>query len=118
MKYLTPVFLLVMSGCATIFKGTSDTIHVSSNPAGASVYVDGANMGSATNSVVVKKSLNPQTLVLKSDGYKDQALLVQRSFDPVSLFNIFFWPGFIVDAASGALMKAERNNYVVELEKK
>lgn len=43
---------------------------------------------------------------------------MQNQFNGVSLLNIFFWPGFIVDAATGSLMKAGQFNYEVELEKK
>jgi hypothetical protein len=38
------VFLLVTS-CATIFKGATDPINFGSNPVGAEVYVDGKLMG-------------------------------------------------------------------------
>ena len=45
-KYAS-VLLVVMlvTSCATIFKGTTDPIKFGSNPAGAEVYIDGKLMG-------------------------------------------------------------------------
>ncbi|MEI6806893.1 MAG: hypothetical protein WCK49_10395 [Myxococcaceae bacterium] len=55
---------------------------------------------------------------MKKDGYQDANLIIKKKFDPISILNIFFWPGFIIDAASGAMMRPEQTSYVVEMEKK
>ena len=118
MRYSFIVLAFVFSGCATVFKGTSEIIHVQSNPAGATVYVNGLNMGTTASPQTLKKGFDSQTITLKKEGYVEQNLVVQRSFDPICFLNILFWPGFIVDAASGAMMKANQVTYVAEMEVK
>ena len=45
-KYaLALLVVMLVTSCATIFKGTTDSIKFGSNPAGAEVYIDGKLMG-------------------------------------------------------------------------
>jgi len=39
------VSLLLVTSCATVFKGATDEVNFASNPAGAEVYIDGKLMG-------------------------------------------------------------------------
>lgn len=43
---------------------------------------------------------------------------MQSGFNGVAILNLFFWPGFIVDAATGTLMKYDIVTYETELEPK
>lgn len=56
--------------------------------------------------------------MLKLDGYDQRSILLQNGFNGVSILNIFFWPGFIVDAATGTLMKYDVVTYEAELDPK
>lgn len=59
---------LTFNGCATIFKGASDNVNLSSKPNGAKVYVNGELMG--TTPVKLKlKSSNTYHIEFKKKGY-------------------------------------------------
>ncbi len=108
---------IIFSGCATVFKGTTERVRFKSNPADAAVFVDGEHVGSATETHILKKGFEAQSVTLKMAGYQDKAIVVEKSFDPIAILNILFWPGFIIDAASGAMMKVKKPVYVAELTK-
>ena len=107
-----------ISGCATIFSRSNDPITFNSTPEGAVVFMEGQRIGKTPTVVNVKRSLSPPMIEVKADGYYPQRVFLNNTFNTVSLINILFWPGFIVDAATGSMMKASQFNYDVELEKK
>lgn len=111
-----PVFLA--SGCATIFSPSHDPVTISSVPEGSAVFMDGNRVGKTPVTIQVKRQLTAPRVEVKNDGYYPQGVILQNQLNGVSLLNIFFWPGFIVDAATGSLMKASQFNYQVELEPK
>lgn len=108
----------MLCGCATIFTPSHDPVTINSVPVGATVYMDGARVGKTPTTIQVKRQLTPPRIELKADGYYPQAVILQNSFNTVALLDILFWPGFIVDAATGTLMKASQFNYEAELETK
>lgn len=114
---LVSFFSLILTNCATIFSGTQDSVHIKSNPEGASVYVNGLRMGES-GPIYLKRGFDTQTITLKKDGYQDLNFMPQKSFNSVSILNIFFPLGFVIDAATGAMMKQEQTLYVLEMEKK
>jgi hypothetical protein len=110
--------LLLLAGCATVFTPSHDPVTISALPVGSAVFMDGNRVGKTPVTIQVKRQLTPPRVEVKSDGYHSQSIILQNQFNGVSLLNIFFWPGFIVDAATGTLMKAGQFNYEVELEAK
>ena len=114
---LVSVSMFFLAGCATIFSSSSDPVAFNSVAEGAKVQINGMNVGKTPVTVPVKRSISPPQVLLKLDGYESQYIMLQNSFAPVGLLNIFFWPGFIVDAATGAMMKYEPQSYEIELDK-
>jgi len=114
--FLTPV--IVLAGCATVFTPSHDPVTINSVPGGAAVFMDGNRVGKTPLTFPVKRQLTPPRIEVKNEGYHTQTILMQNQFNGVALLNIFFWPGFIVDAATGTLMKASQFTYEVELEAK
>lgn len=112
------ITVIFLSGCATMFTSSTDPITFKSVPVGAKVEINGANIGRTPVTVPVKRSLTPPQVQMKMDGYETQYVLLQNSFNGVAFLDILFWPGFIVDAATGTLMKYEILNYEIELEAK
>ena len=108
--------ILFASGCASIFSGTNDTITFDSNPKGAKVKVNGMQLGRTPVTVPVKRSLSAPQVQLSLDGYEPQYVMLQNTFNSVAFLDVFFWPGFIIDAATGSIMKYSIRNYEVELE--
>ena len=108
--------LLLTSGCATIFTRSTDPISFSSRPEGAQVQIDGMNVGRTPVTIPVKRSLSTPQVRLSLDGYESQFVMLSNTFNEVAILNVFFWPGFIVDAATGSLMKYSIRHYDLELE--
>jgi hypothetical protein len=115
---LVPLALLLGSGCATIFTSSSDPITFKSVPEGAKVEINGASIGRTPVTVPIKRSLTPPQVQVKLDGYEAKNIMLQNSFNGVAILDVFFWPGFIIDAVTGAIMKYDVLNYEVELDPK
>ena len=71
------VLVLAFTGCATILKGSSQDISIDSNPSGAKVFVDGAQVGTTPLSVDLKKNKHSSIRVVK-DGYEPQQQPLQK----------------------------------------
>lgn len=108
---------LTLVNCATIFRGTNDTVTVKSNPENAAVYINGLKMPSG-GTFQLKKGFENQTVSLKKEGYEEQNFMLQKSFDPISILNVFVPVGFLIDIISGAMMKYDTTHYVIDMEKK
>ena len=110
--------MVFVSGCASIFTSMSDPISFDSRPEGAKVQVNGMHVGRTPVTVPIKRSLSTPQVKVSLDGYESQYLMLQNTFNGVAFLDIFFWPGFIIDAATGAIMKYSVCNYEVELDPK
>ena len=101
-----------------MFTGSNDHITFKSVPEGARVEINGNSMGRTPITVPVKRALTPPQVTMSLDGYDRRTLSLQNGFNSVAILNIFFWPGFIVDAATGTLMKYDVVTYETELDPK
>ena len=110
--------MLFTSGCASLFTGTSDTITFNSQPEGAKVQINGMHIGRTPLTVPVQRSLSTPQVQVSLEDYESQYVMLQNTFNAVAILDIFFWPSFIIDAATGAIMKYSTMNYQVELEPK
>ena len=115
-KAITMVAVLAFcfSGCATIFVGKNQTVSFNSKPEAASVKV---GPFSGTTPYTTKIPKNKGYLIEYSkEGYQRETMELEKRFDPVYLVNILFWPGLIVDLATGAMFKYDPAIYRAELE--
>ena len=118
---------LLLSGCATIFSGTTQSINIKvidnnnnlvdspaclvSDPSGAS-----NTLNSNPGVITVSRGHGVIGIFCKKDGYNQQHVSIGDSFNAVTLIDIIFWPSFFVDAATGAYKKYP-SHYVVSMEK-
>ncbi|QIL39926.1 PEGA domain-containing protein [Pedobacter sp. HDW13] len=109
---------LLLSGCATVFTGTKQTVQINSSPPAADIEVDGVKVGVTPMAVPLKKGFTGQTLTLKLDGYESKTFQPQIAFNAVSVVNLLFIPGFIIDAATGSMMKYDPKVYEHKFEPK
>jgi hypothetical protein len=119
---------LLLTGCATIFSGTTQNINIKAVDVKTSQEVDdiickvtdGDGMEypvlSNPGSVHVKRGPGALVVNCKKEGYKQLNISVGDSFNAVTLVNVLFWPGLIVDGLSGAYKKYP-SHYVVSMEK-
>ena len=107
--------ILLAGGCATIFSGTDEDITFDSEPSGATVRIDGIVVGTTPTTVEVDRpGFEDQDITLELEGYEDRRFELDKEFNTVSILNILFWPGFIVDALTGAIYKYDKDTYSVD----
>ena len=109
--------LFFLTGCASIFTGTTQTVQVNSTPSGANVSVSGLDRGQTPLPVVLKKGSNGETVTLSLPGYQQKTFQPQTVFNPVSILNLWGILGWGIDAATGAMWKYDPTFYNVSLQK-
>lgn len=65
--------------------------------------------------VKVRRTSGAVLVDCKKEGYKQLNIAVGDNFNSVTLINVLFWPGFIVDALSGSYKKYP-SHYLVAME--
>ena len=98
------------AACATITKGSNDTITVNTTPPGASCEIKQgpetiAFINPTPGSMVVSKSSNDLAVKCSKEGYQDTAGTLSSEIQAMTFGNILFGGviGVAVDAASGAM---------------
>jgi len=101
---------------ATIIKGTSQNVSITTDPPGATVYVDGQVMGTTPVTLNLPKRKYSKIAVEK-DCYERVEIPLGKKYDPVALLNIF-WDLSTTDFITGAAWEYSPNNYHIKLKKK
>ncbi len=109
------VAITLGAGCATIVKGTTQTITITSNVNGADVYLDGQKIGTTPYTGPVPK--NKGTLTVQKPGYDNATVSMSTSIEPMFWGNIITGGtlGSITDFASGAAYQYAPASYQVDL---
>lgn len=111
------ILSFTFAGCATIFSGTDDDITFRSEPSGARVMIDGIMVGTTPVTIPVDRpGLDDTRVTVELEGYEPRTFELDKEFNMVSVLNVFVWPGFVVDALTGALFKYDRTNYTMNLQ--
>ncbi|WP_211828726.1 hypothetical protein [Kistimonas asteriae] len=109
------MFSVLMTGCASVIKGTQDTISVNSLEKGTVIYVDGVKRGIDDAMAQVDKG-DTHTIKVTKEGCEDLIIQTGESFDATTLLGIFIDFGLItipIDLISGAAWKTSPTLYTV-----
>src|ERR1051326_3425476 len=99
---------VALSGCATVIKGTTQPVALSSPPVEGeycTLYNSEGTWSAMTPSVeLVTRTKNDLKIVCKKDGYQDATKVVESHFNGATAGNIILGGGvgIVVDAATGA----------------
>lgn len=105
-----------LSGCATLFTGTSDRITFNSNPSGAVVYIDGEEQcRTPCKSLKVKRSMSPTEVEFKLDGYSTKVITLSREFNMMTALNLINAVGWAIDLVTGSVFVYDKTTYNVNL---
>lgn len=119
-KQIIPVLFIsvLISGCATIMEGKTQSVTFNSVPSGADVYLNGRHLGTTPLSITIDKPKENGQLKFSKKGYKDIEIVANKKMSSWLLGNIIFGGTFgtSTDYASGALYEYEPNNFQVTLE--
>ena len=92
------VLMAGLGGCATIMAGGPDQVSVSSQPAGASVYVDGQYVGATPTIVVLDREYSSGMIRVEAEGY--QPVVVTR----FRTINGWFWANLCIGGVVGIVV--------------
>lgn len=115
------IFLLItlmLSSCATLFKGSNENVDFSSEPVGADVYINGTLAG-RTPVKIELQSKNTYTIEFKKEGYETKSYILNNSVGAgwVVLNVLAGVVPIIVDAATGSWYNLNQKNVNMVLEK-
>jgi hypothetical protein len=107
----------VLNGCATIFKGSTDTVSYSSDPSGAKVYVNGQLMGTTPFQLELKSN-QTYTIEFRKEGYENRTVILNNSIGAgwIVLDVLFGLVPVIVDAATGNWYSLDQTHMNAALE--
>ena len=113
---LSFLFFLI-TGCATVIKGTWQSVPVSSDPLGADILVDGMLVGTTPADVELKRKRDHLIVIEKKD-YSPKSVAVVKNVGGAVWGNIISGGliGWGVDAASGAQNNLTPKTILVRLE--
>lgn len=125
MFQVVPVLSLAgtLSGCATMFCGTSEDVKIESFPSGAEVFSNGEFVGKTPVEVEMNRDAHP-LIVLKKDGYADTRVQIEQEWNGTTMLNLLFLSGipvgfpitgWIIDARSGATSEYTEDRVVIPL---
>ena len=101
---------LFLAGCASMFGDNGRQLTIKSNPSGANIFIDGVNYGQTPAVINLPNYIwDGEQIVLKKSGYNDTAIRINSQFQLVGLWNLLFFPGFIIDAATGDTVKLNQS---------
>jgi hypothetical protein len=107
-----------LTGCATLFKGTSEEVHFNSNPQKAQVIVNGTPMGE-TPVALKLEAKKTYTIEFRAEGYKPRTYAITNHVGAgwIVLDVLAGLLGVVVDAATGAWYSLDQKNVDAVLEK-
>jgi hypothetical protein len=118
-KILVAVIICLLAvSCATLFKGNTSRLDLSSEPHGAEVYVNGRYMGD-TPCTLKLESKYTYSIEFRKKGYESKTVNVTNHIGAgwIVLDVITGLAPVIVDAATGAWYELDQKNINVLLEK-
>lgn len=106
MSVMPFVFLVVttyLTGCATVVRGTSQDISISSNPVGASITIDNTHFG-VTPTIVSLYRGDSHNVLIYLDGYEPLTARINSRTDAAIAGNCLLGgiPGIAIDAVTGS----------------
>ena len=95
--------VLTAAGCATMTHGTTQRIHVTSDPPGASVLLDGRPVGTTPTQITASRRNREPVIGIEKEGFRPAAYRIERRED----WSTVLWDvalGVAIIATTGRLM--------------
>ncbi len=110
---MSAAFLLITS-CGSILTGSKRKVMFETNPPGAKVFVNGMEKGQTPVKLRVKAEDN---IEFKLENYTEKVVVMDSSFNLVSILNGFNLIGWGIDALTGSLKRVDTKYVKVTLDK-
>ncbi len=114
---LIALSFLLFNGCATIFKGGTETVGFSSDPLGAKVYVNGQYMGVGPLQLQLKSN-QTYTIEFRKEGFQPKTVILNNSIGAgwIILDVLFGFIPVVIDAATGNWFSLDQTHVAAALE--
>jgi hypothetical protein len=112
-RLLSLLLVLSITGCATLFSGSSQ-VPVVTNPPGAFVYINGQPVGQTPTAIQLEPD-RPANIQIYLPGFQPVQMWRQKSITGWFWVNLLFWPGFFVDLATGKYNKYDDTGIAIGL---
>jgi len=117
MKYVSLILLsFLMAGCCSVFRGTTETITIKSQPGKAAIYNDHDKLQGYTPLTITMNRGQKTYFSVVKDGYQPESVNLTRRIDwwlyPI---DILVWPTLIVDYATDAMWIYSPDEFDVKL---
>jgi uncharacterized protein YceK len=109
------ILMAILSGCATVIKGTKQKVIIDSDPSGAKVYVNGTEKGTTPLEMKLKRGLEVPVIVVSKENYSSEKIVPETVLEKTALLNMLVVPQWGIDLISGAMWKYELDKYYVSL---
>lgn len=111
------ISLSLTTGCASIVCGTSQKVHIDSEPRGAKIFVNDEAKGVTPKTLAIKRKAAPAVVRLEKEGYEPEEEHIGQEFNWWYAGNILFGGliGVVVDAVDGAMWKLDKEDIYAEL---
>ena len=107
---------LLLTSCATIFTGSTQTIAINSTPSDAKVEVNGLNYGRTPTTIKMKRAMEGDFIKVSKEGYKPVLFQPQTSINPVAIINLLNGLFWLIDLLTGAVWRYSPAMYDIILE--
>ena len=122
MKILMTIICGVLfTSCATVFCGSRAKVTFDSNiEETATLTIDGVKHTNVSfpYTTKIRRGFDQTIVKAEAESYKTETLVVNKSFNAVSVINLCDILGWGIDAATGAMTKPEFKFYQIEFEPK
>ncbi|SFK92780.1 hypothetical protein SAMN05216302_102145 [Nitrosomonas aestuarii] len=114
----TTSLVITLSGCATMFNGSTQQVAIRSNQADTELYVNEAFVGKG-NTVTTFKKKEDYLITARKEGCNSVTVPATKSFDATTLLGVFIDFGLIsilaIDGAgTGAWNKFDQTSFVID----
>lgn len=114
-KFSLLAMVLTSTACASVIKGTNQALTFNSDPEGAEILLDDKPVG-VTPLVIKYRKNSIDRIVVRRDGYQEQAFSMDTKFDGIALLS-FFWDLGTTDLVTGAAFEYVPSSYYFKLKK-
>lgn len=118
----------LLSGCASIIHGGTQSVDITSQPAGAIISIDGNDYGSTPNTIELRRKgrlkgekgpKKQYAVKIELNGYMPYEVKIKRELDAWFFGNLIFGGviGMIIDASDGAMYKLTPDQVIAQMGK-
>ena len=115
-KYILPIFM-ILSGCGTIFSGSTQDMSFDSNVKGVEIYVSGIKACKTPCVYPLDKGSGNIIITAKKKGYEEQQQILKTKFNNFAILNLTGWPSWLVDVATGGMWQYKQDGVYIDMEK-